>query len=103
MGQTMGQQAMGQRDKQRVHRITGQWDKPQDYGTMGQQDNGTMGSTIGSWDNGTHYWTAGLWDKLQDCSYNRIRSGDALTTVYTVQCTQKQHPKPTEGVGATVM
>ena len=43
MGQTMGQQAMGQRDKQRVHRITGQWDKPQDYGTMGQQDNGTTG------------------------------------------------------------
>ena len=94
---------MGQQDKQQVHRITGPQDKPQDYGTMGQQDNGTMGSTIGSWDNGTHYWTAGLWDKLWDCSYNGIRSGDALTTVYTVQCTQKQHPKPTEGVGATVM
>ena len=28
---------------------------------------------------------------------------DALTTVYTMQCTQKQHPKPTEGIGATVM
>ena len=28
---------------------------------------------------------------------------DALSTVYTMQCTQKQHPKPTEGVGATVM
>ena len=27
---------------------------------------------------------------------------DAPTTVYTMQCTQKQHPKPTEGVGATV-
>ena len=26
-----------------------------------------------------------------------------LTTIYTVQCTQKHHPKPTEGIGATVM
>ena len=28
---------------------------------------------------------------------------DALSTVYTMQSTQKQHPKPTEGIGATVM
>ena len=27
---------------------------------------------------------------------------DALKTIYTVQCTQKQHPKPTEGIGVTV-
>ena len=30
-------------------------------------------------------------------------SADAPTTVYTMQCTQKNHPKPTEGVGVTVM
>ena len=27
---------------------------------------------------------------------------DAPTTVYTMQCTKKQHTKPTEGIGATV-
>ena len=37
-------------------------------------------------------------------NYNATQlADDMLMTIYAVQCTQKQHPKPTEGVGVTGM